>query len=70
MKTTKAYHNSYTNLAAAVICRAIQDNDKIFLESDWCALLRDMCRLDDEIYGAKNIYDNFKRGKSYEIRED
>ena len=42
------YHNPYTNLAAAIL--NANKMDKRFVDSDWAELLRDMCRLDNEMY--------------------
>lgn len=49
------YHNPYTNLAAAIIESGERCNDTRFLDSDWCDTLRTMCKLDDEMYGHKNM---------------
>lgn len=58
----RAYHNPYANLAAAIIKSGEHCHDTVFLESDWCDVLRSMCQLDDEMYGRRNIQ---ARGKSY-----
>jgi hypothetical protein len=49
------YHEPYTNLAYAIVASGIKCHDVRFLESDWCELLREMCRLDDQMYGDRNI---------------
>ena len=47
------YHNPYANLAAAILESGARHNDTRFLESDWAETLRDMCVLDDEMYGGR-----------------
>lgn len=49
------YHDGYANLAAAILDSGIKCNDTAFLESDWADTLRDICVLDDEMYGNRNI---------------
>ena len=49
------YHDPYANLAAAILDSGVRCNDTAFLESDWADILREMCRLDNIIYGNKNI---------------
>lgn len=56
------YHEPYTNLAAAIVASGVKCHDVGFLESDWCDTLREMCRLDDEMYDARNIQ---VRGKAH-----
>jgi protein gp37 len=56
------YHNPYTNLAYAIILSGERCNDTRFLNSDWCDTLRTMCKLDDEMYGHRNIE---TRGRQY-----
>lgn len=48
------YHNPYTKLAAAILESGVKCNDTRFLESDWADLLREICSLDDKMYGGKN----------------
>lgn len=48
------YHNPYANLAAAILETGVRCNDTRFLESDWADLLRELCVLDDKMYGGKN----------------
>ena len=48
------YHNAYANLAAAIIASGIKCHDTKFLESDWCDTLREICKLDDKMYGGKH----------------
>ena len=49
------YHDPYANLAAAILDSGVRYNDTAFLESDWADILREMCRLDNIMYGNKNI---------------
>lgn len=56
------YHNPYANLAAAIIASGERCHDVSFLNSDWCDTLRAMCKLDDEMYGHRNLE---IRGKHY-----
>ena len=49
----RAYHDPYANLAAAILDSGKKCNDTRFLESDWAEILRDMCSLDDEMYGGR-----------------
>ena len=49
------YHDPYAKLAAAILDSGKRCNDTVFLESDWADILREMCRLDNIIYGNKNI---------------
>ena len=49
------YHSPYANLAAAILDSGARCNDTAFLESDWADILREMCRLDNIMYGNKNI---------------
>lgn len=46
------YHDAYANLAAAIIESGQVSHDESFLESDWCASLKEICRLDDEMHGG------------------
>ena len=50
-------HDGYARLAAAIIAKGKQDNDKAFLDANWCEMLREMCALDDakEHGGLNNI---------------
>ena len=48
------YHDAYANLAAAIIASGVKCHDTRFLESDWCDTLREICRLDDQMYGGCN----------------
>ena len=47
--TIKNYKSPYANLADAIIKSGEMENDKRFLESDWCELLKELRRLDDEM---------------------
>ena len=49
----RPYHNAYSNLAAAIIESGRKHNDTRFLESDWCGILKEICALDDEMYGRR-----------------
>lgn len=49
------YHGPYANLAAAILDSGAKCNDTAFLESDWADILRDICSLDDEMYGNRSI---------------
>lgn len=48
------YHDPYANLAAAILESGTKCNDTRFLKSEWACLLRDMCSLDDEMYGDRS----------------
>ena len=52
---TGHYHGAYANLASAIIESGIKSNDRNFLESDWCDTLREICKLDDKMYGARSM---------------
>lgn len=49
------YHDAYANLAAAIIRSGELQHDIAFLRSNWCDTLKEICRLDDEMYGGRNI---------------
>lgn len=49
------YHDGYANLAAAIIASGVKNYDTRFLESDWCDTLKEMCTLDDIMYGGRNM---------------
>lgn len=49
------YHNPYANLAAAILESGARCDDTDFLESDWAENLREMCILDDEMYGHRSV---------------
>lgn len=49
------YHNPYANLAAAILESGARCDDTDFLESEWADNLREMCILDDEMYGHRNV---------------
>lgn len=51
----RSHYDGYANLAAAIIADGYKHNDKAFLDSDWCATLRWMCKLDDELHMHDNI---------------
>ena len=48
------YHDAYANLAAAIVASGVKCHDTRFLESDWCDTLKEICRLDDQMYGGRN----------------
>lgn len=50
-----SYHDGYANLAAAIIASGVRHHDTTFLESNWCDLLKEICRLDDQMHGDRNI---------------
>lgn len=52
-KLAGPYHGAYANLAAAIIASGVKSHDTIFLASDWCDTLREICKLDDKIYGGR-----------------
>lgn len=54
-KSKFPYHDGYANLAAAIIESGTNSNDTRFLNSDWCSTLREICALDDVMYGDINI---------------
>lgn len=49
------YYNPYANLAAAILESGARCDDTDFLESDWAENLREMCILDDEMHGHRNV---------------
>ena len=49
------YHNPCANLAAAILESGARCDDTDFLESEWADNLREMCILDDEMYGHRNV---------------
>lgn len=49
------YHDGYANLAAAIIADGVKHNDITFLKSNWCDILKEICRLDDEMYGRRDL---------------
>lgn len=57
------YHNPYANLAAAILSSGVRCNDTTFLESDWADVLREICYLDDKMYGKRD-----SRGKAGRVR--
>lgn len=50
-----SYHDGYANLATAIIASGVKNHDTRFLESDWCELLKEICNLDDVMYGGRNV---------------
>ena len=53
LNSRKGYHDPYANLAAAILESGARHNDTRFLKSDWAETLRDICALDDEMYGGR-----------------
>lgn len=49
------YHDPFANLAAAILESGKRCHDMSFLTSDWAETLREICRLDDKMYGNRNI---------------
>ena len=49
------YHGAFANLAAAIIASGEKSHDTTFLKSNWCETLKEICRLDDQMYGNRNI---------------
>lgn len=60
MKQT-AYHDAYANLAAAIIIDGRKHDDQVFLNSDWCDLLKWLCQLDDELHSRKDTTQRIPR---------
>lgn len=50
-----SYHDGYANLAAAILERGKRENDTAFLKSDWADILREICKMDDDFYGDREI---------------
>lgn len=53
------FHDPFTNLAAAILATGEREHDKLFLESEWAQCLRDLCSLDDELYGCRITGDRY-----------
>ena len=53
-KRTK-YHEPLANLAAAILESGVHANDRRFLESEWADTLREICRIDDDLYGGRGL---------------
>ena len=53
------FHDPYANLAAAILESGRFDTS--FQESDWAETLREICALDDKMYGGRNIKGNSAR---------
>lgn len=54
LTNSRPYHDPYANLAAAILDSGVKCNDTRFLESDWADTLREICSLDDKMYGSRN----------------
>ena len=50
-----AYHGGYANLAAAILKQGERENDTTFLNSEWADILREICKMDDNHYGDREI---------------
>lgn len=53
--TLTKFHDGYANLAAAILDSGTKCNDTEFLLSGWADTLREICKLDDMIYGDRSI---------------
>lgn len=40
----------YATLAAAIVKSGQKENDTRFLQSEWCSMLKEICRLDLEMF--------------------
>jgi hypothetical protein len=49
------FHDPWANLAAAIIATGEREHDTYFLDSEWAQDLRDMCSLDDSMYGGRGV---------------
>lgn len=64
-----SYYDPYANLAAAIIRSGELQNDKRFLESDWCDTLKELCRLDDELHSGVRAQFNANASKTHMCKE-
>ena len=60
-----SYYNPWANLAAAIIRSGEQENDKHFLESDWCDVLREICKIDDEQHSGVKAQFNSNASRTH-----
>lgn len=60
-----SYYSPWANLAAAIINAGERENDKRFLESDWCDTLKELCRLDDELHSGIKAHFNANASKTH-----
>lgn len=51
----KQYHSGYADLADAILKSGIASNDETFLKSEWADTLRTICKMDDDMYGDRDI---------------
>ena len=54
-KNKNRYHSGYAELAQAILISGTQANDQLFLNSDWAEVLREICRMDDNMYGDREL---------------
>jgi hypothetical protein len=52
---TYNYHSGYAELAQAILKSGVQNNDEAFLKSEWADTLRTICRMDDQMYGDREL---------------
>lgn len=64
-----SYYDPYANLAAAIIRSGELQNDKRFLESDWCDTLKELCRLDDELHSGVRAQFNSSASNTHRCKE-
>ena len=64
-----SYYDPYANLAAAIIRSGELQNDKRFLESDWCDTLKELCRLDDELHSGVRAQFNSNASNTHMCKE-
>lgn len=60
-----SYYSSWANLAAAIISSGERENDRRFLESDWCDTLKELCKLDDELHSGIKAHFNANASKTH-----
>ena len=51
----RRYHDGYANLAASILVQGVRENDTTFLRSKWADILREICKMDDDLYGNRGI---------------
>lgn len=56
ISTTKKYRKSWCALAQAIIDSGIKENDKAFLESEWCKTLQDLVACEDDSYVGTKLW--------------
>lgn len=60
-----SYYSPWANLAEAIIKSGEQENDRRFLESDWCETLRELCRIDDEQHNGVKVQFNANASRAH-----